>query len=459
MMPPPGAIVTNPLTGETAPIQATSPAKVPSWGELFRQGLVRPEEEPPPVPVPGEPGAAEFQTVTDLDPRSVGAAGTPYALAKMTARQIKAARYDAEMTQIEAPATPGDERVIVPGSFPTLAERSGDTKISSRENFLRQEVPDVFTETLAGNNNARVKQIEDATPSKTQIESWESERADQWEKDTAGMLPKAKPVDLQPVATWAEGLLNDPRIQENDAVYNTVQNFYNRLFDADGQLKTDPRAAWGMHDNLQNLMLKAKDPLAASPAEKFSFAQLMAAKERIDIALNVATDGQFQKALDNFAQASQRINAGKLFLEAKPGLTNTQGEIYGDRFHRFVIDLAKRRGVLGIDDAMSIPDDVMQKMIDIDTDLKRAGLVRLGAPKGAQTSFMNEMRNRMATEAVRSVVGEIPVVGKPLNAIARAMVFRREAAKHLVPPEGGYLHPVHDAAGNWMGYERQPSPP
>lgn len=387
--------------------------------------------------------------------QSVGAAAsrdsTPQTQIALSPTDVKANRYQAEMGEILSSPTPGDKTVYVPGSLPTLAEYSGDPELSQQENLLRQRRPDAFFSMDPGkegrmvtNNNARVAEFDNQTPSRTALTMMRDQRNAQWETDSKGILPTAKPVDFMPAMDWVEGQLNNPKIQENDAVRGVLQDFRERLLADDGILKDDPSAAWGIHDNIQNQLAKAKDPLNATGAEKFAFNELTQAKAHVDAALNVATDNKFQNAVNNYAQASQAINAGEELEAFRPKLTNPGGAIMADRFHKFVVDLAQRRGDPGIDPAMNISDDTMRSLINIDNDLKRAGLIKLGAAAGSPTNLYGALAEKVGIGAAHKLLGKVPFAGPVLEGTADYFGQKRLdalTAKHLAEPEGGYTFP------------------
>lgn len=388
---------------------------------------------------------------TEPQPLSIGAASsrdaTPANQIALSPVDMKANRYQGEMNEILAPPASGDKTVYVPNSLPTLAEYSGDPLVSQQEHLLRERNPAAFVgdgKRLTENNNARVAEFENQTPSRTALTTMRDQRDTQWKADTEGILPTAKPVDFTPALDWVDGQLSNPRIAENDAVRSVLENFRDRLINDDGTPKTDPAAAWGIHDNIQTQLAKAKDPLNATGSEKYAFNELMEAKKHVDGALNLATDNRFQTALDNFAKASQAINAGEELEAFRPKLTNASGTIMGDRFHKFVLDLAQRRGDPGIDPAMSISDETMRSLINIDNDLKRAGLIKMGGALGSPTNLLGALAERVGMGAAHSALGAIPGVGPILKVGADYLGQRRLeglTAKHLAEPEGGYVFP------------------
>jgi hypothetical protein len=437
-----------------------------SWGDLFGQPAAEQAQAAPFNPddpttySPTIPGTVSVGPSEAPVPRSAGAAAsrdmTSPGLATLSSADMKANRYQSEMAELLAPPATGDKTIYVKGSFPTLAERSGDPAISQQENLIRQRNPGAFIgegKPLTENNAARVAQFDDETPSRTTLDTMRDDRDAQWNADSATILPNAKPVDFTAASDWVEGQLNDPRIQENDAVRSVLEGFADRLVDNDGKAKTDPAAAWGIHDNLQNQIAKAKDPLNASASEKYSLSQLLAAKKLVDDALNVSTDNQFQTALDNYATASQAINAGVELEKFRPKLTNSSGAIMGERFHNFVVGLATLRGNPGIDPAMSISDGTMRSLINIDTDLKRAGLIKLGSAAGSPTNLLGALAETIGLGGAHAIVGAAThgvgnfVLNAGIKAVAGPMAkYRLDklTAKHLAPPEGGYTYPEAD---------------
>ncbi len=87
----------------------------------------------------------------------------------------------------------------------------------------------------------------------------------------------------------------------------------------------------------------------------------------------------------------------------------------------------------------------MRTLINIDTDLKRAGLIKMGAPRGSQTNLMGYLSDRLGRDAAVKLLGAIPVVRqavKPMFDVLNEMHLDKLARQHTEPPLGGYtLHP------------------
>ena len=343
-------------------------------------------------------------------PASLGAAATPEELAAMSPDMAKAYRRMAEVNRVVSPIEGENTSTIVPGSVPTKAEGVGSPEMSQQERLVAERKPELFTGPngrLTQNNAARLNLYDEMTPSDPQIQTLNENQAAQAKADTAIVNQNAGPVDGAPVAAQLKQLLSDPRIVEQPDVVKVLKPIHDALYDADGNLKTDIQSYWGMHDNLMTALAKAKDPLNASSSEKFAFNQLVDAKNAIDGAMSKASGGAFQTFLDNQRAFFQQKNAATILRDfrSKPGMINPKtGYIQPNAFHRFVTDLAVRRGRPGIDPAMDIPDDVMGKLMDINDDLKRSGRIDLGQPRGSQTNLFFALANGLGIAGAHSLV-------------------------------------------------------
>jgi hypothetical protein len=332
----------------------------------------------------------------------------------------------------------------VEGSFPTLAEISGDPIVSQVENMLRERRAGFFTgegKPITEANKARVRAIDNEGIPDGLLKTMRDEREAEWKELSSEITPKSKPADLTAYERWLDGELADPRIKERDAVFSVLKDLKRRLYDENGNLKSDPATVWGMHDQLQDMLKKAKDPQNKTSAEAYADKEILLAKKQVDAAMNVASGGQFQRALEAYAKRSQEIRAGEIMNEIRSKVVNMHGELQPQRFHQEVLALAKDRGTPGIDPSMDITDKTMQTMLDIHKDLKRAGLIKMGAPRQSQTNLMGYLSDKLGAEVAKKFVGAIPVVGGSLKEFFNAMDelhLDNLAKKHTAEPAGGY---------------------
>ena len=368
-------------------------------------------------------------------PRSLSAAATPQEVAAMSPQMAKAYRRMAEVNRVISPIEGLDNTVYVEGSLPTRAEAMGDPIESQKEVMTRQRAPEHFEGEqgrLTQNTKARLRLYDDQTLSDPQIETLNERQAAQARADTAAINAKAGPVDGASVATQLKQILSDPRIKEQPDVVRVLKPIHDALYDADGNLKTNIQSYWGMHDNLMNQLAKAKDPLHASSSEKFAFNQLLAAKNAVDGAMSKATDGAFQTFLDNQAEFFKSKNAARILTDFRPKMINSKtGSIYADRFHKFVTDLAVRRGKPGVDPAMDIPDPVFDNLMRIDDDLKRAARIDLGKPRGSPTNLYFELAQGLGIAGAHSLIAGMGPVAHVGLQVGIGALQRRIGAANL----------------------------
>jgi hypothetical protein len=412
------------------PVPEVAPRAAPLMEEFNRT-------EPPPVPpvdppVPGSVGAAASRE------------GTPNKDVAMDFDTMKANRRRAELDELRELPTPGDKNIYVEGSFPTLAEQSADPTVSQVENMLRERRAGHFIgegKPITEANKARVRALDNEGIPDTTLDGMRKDRAAEWIELSRDIIPKSKPADLTAIERWVDGELADPRIKERDAVFSVLKDLKRRLYDENGALKSDPGSVWGLHDQLQDMLKKAKDPLNQTSVEAYSNKEILIAKKHVDDAMNVASDRQFQRALDAYAKRSQEIRAGEIMNELRDKAVNMHGEVLPQKFHSQVLSLAKDRGDPGIDPSMDITDKGMRTLLDIDKDLKRAGLIKMGAPRQSQTNLMGYLSDKLGAEVAKKFVGAIPIVGKSAKeffSVLDDIHLDNLAKKHTSEPEGGY---------------------
>jgi hypothetical protein len=384
-------------------------------------------------------------------PSAAGAAPTPAELATMTPAETKAYRRRSELEQARAPAESGEDlTTYVDGSKPTEAERAGVASISQNEKLLRERNPDAFTGPsgqLTLNSQARVKTYDDLASDDVARQRVVADQAAQASKDEASIMRTARPAtqeEVQPAFDDLKQTINSARNQQRDSVQKWLKPYLDKLQNPDGSLVSDPQALWGIHDDLREKL----GLISSKPDLGYVGSELIAFKHSVDGVMNTVTDGKFQNFLDNWAGSAQKINEMELLQKQRNVLTNKQGDIYPDKFNRFVTNLAQRRGQSGLDPSMDIQDSTMQTLLDINKDLKRAGNINLGAPTGSQTNLMGALAEAGGLGAAH--IGAMAIAGPGMgNVLLQGAVnvgkrvggnylLRKHTAKALAPPKGGY---------------------
>lgn len=453
---PRAPVTLNRLDPAVAGAMATAREMTPAEREAFGNSRVAPrvadtQIDPAAMTVrPGDAPAGPSPGMGGPSPNAAGAQAATAAEAEMSNATMKANRRQAEIAEVNAPAAATDES-FVEGSHLTLAQRKANPTTSQHETMLAQRNPDAFTGDtgIYGRQNAaRIDKVRSLTPSDTQLDNWRTEQKALAQTDKAAVMENAQPADLAAAEAHLDTQMGDKRIQESPEIMATLTKLKETLYDADGNLKTDPMSVWGMHDNIKNMLEKSKDKTSV---ERFAQSQLVEFKNIIDDAMNKATGDRFQIFLDHWADYAKRINAGELLGKFESlRLTNAKGQLQANTFHKFVRDLAYSRGKRGLDPSMDIPDAVMQNLIAVDKDLKQAGLIDLGAVRGSPTNLFGVLAKDMgigvahmglvAADMAHGGMGNILLQGamKRGGEAFNMLRMRSLTRKHLAEPKGGW---------------------
>lgn len=399
-----------------------APAATPGQSPLDRitQLIQHDNAETAPLAVPGlSPPAVTSPyaipgTVSvgpGLGPRgSVGAAGAPAELSNMTPREAAASRATGEMQRVLAPAPEGmDTRIYVPGTKPTEAEVSGNPSVAFDQKLNRQQNPEPHVALERANNDARVEYYEQVAGTPTQVERLRETRGEQARKDLDAAFGSKQPTDAQPVVDTIKGILADPRLGERDLVQKYLGPLVDKLKKADGSLKDDPENLYGIREHVSDMLSKAGK--ATDPAVGQVERQLLAVKGALDEAIEAGAPG-YRQYLQNYSEASRPIDAMEYLQDARPKLTNAQGNMTPASFDRFMKNTASERAAGGIKPAGSLTEDQMDVLHNIHSDLKRYQNISLSNPRGSDTSMLTEGAKKLAELSLHGMANVVsPVMG------------------------------------------------
>lgn len=402
---------------------AENPPAAPGRG-MANQGIFAQPEVPSgahwpqqPAPVTESPSGAHWGIP---GPQSVGAAATPATLTNMPPAEALAARSTGEMQRVLEPARQGvDTTEYVPGVVPTEAEVSGNPSVAFDQKLNRQQNPDPHLARERANNEARVEYYEQNAGTPTQVLRLEQARSDQADADLAAAFGSKGRADAQPVVDTIDSIMADPRLKERGLIQQYIAPLRDKLFDGDA-LKSDPENLYGIREHIGDMLSRAgksNDP-AIGQVER----QLIQIKGALDQSIEGGAPG-FRQYLENYAAASQPINAMEYLQAARPKLTNASGTMTPAAFDRFMKDTVAQRAAGGINPALSLTDDQMEVLHNIHSDLKRFGNINLSNPRGSDTSMLlggvkaaGELGVHAAANMISPVLGSVGVqMGK--NAI------------------------------------------
>lgn len=366
-------------------------------------------------------------------PGSMGAAANPGGINSMTLREAAAFQATGEMQRLMQPAATGlDKTQYVPGVVPTAAEVAGNSTVSQAQKVLRQtpgnDAP--FTARDAANNEARTVHFQGFAGTPTIVNTLRETRDAQASRDLAAAWQAKAPVDAAPVVQQIDALLAGPQ-GKIDPVRAALTKARGSLIDGKGDLETDPEMLYGARRNIATMLGKAAQQ--ETPTLREAAGALTEVKNALDGTIEKGAPG-YQQYLQNFSQASRPIDTMELLQDYGPGLTNsaTRNMTFG-KVDSMMRDIVTSRQSPGVNPAKSIPDDVMEGLWNLHSDLKRANNVALGKPAGSDSNMLWQGTRALGLTAAHAAAGYVAPfgVGNMLVQGASQAMARAKAAKQV----------------------------
>jgi hypothetical protein len=442
-------------------VQAPGAPTPPSTPDLFAgTPFAPPVPEIPTIevrPTPAAGAAAPEAAVPANDAgglQSVGAATsrdlTNPDASLMSPDEFAANRLQGETERLAAPPKQGDTNTYIPGVQPTLAEVSGNPVDAMDQAYNRQQ-PEALTQHMdrEGKTGDLVAAYYADTAGSAQtlnmMERQRDARASANIKSVFGDPQSERaPADPTPTLDVMQGILDDPRQAERDAVSKIIPNLMSRLYDADGELKTDPYALYGIGQHINDLLDKVGDTETSSAARVLQ-RELIQIRERLYDDIEDAAPG-FAQYRAAYQADSQAINAMKLLQDARLNLLNGAQHITPSKWFTFMRNIVQGRAD-PMDPASALSEVQMDRLWNITDQLKRSTLIDAGKPRGSWTSMMQEWGGRFAQLAAHGVaLHSFPVVGNALvhmgTTALRARSVRNEMNRVLNPDLSKYPQPI-----------------
>lgn len=417
-----------PLGASPAAAPTASPgigAPATGWGQNTSSWAAQP------------PGAAAA-------PGSMGAAAVPPGSAPaMTAAQANASKltgFNYRMSQ-QAPLA-YDNTPYVTGSTPTLAEAAADPAMAGQQRVIAAGDAD-FANLDRKNNEARYDHFDDLGGTPTTTQTLKAARSDEASANLQAAFSKTTPTDATPVMDLATGIMNDPRLGENDDIRKYVGLVQQKLLKPDGTLKNDPENLYGVRENITNML--SKPSLAANPAVNNASGQLLQLKNALDQVIEVGAPG-YKKYMSDYATASRPIDAQELLQSYRPNLSGADGTMQLSRVNSMLKNIGGQLSSSGLSDAKSLTDDQLDGLFNLRSDLLRQNNRNLARPSGSDTannlSVMGQLGTGAATAGAHALVSHIPGANMLLNAVmdnatGKAAAANRATLKNalLNPPQ------------------------
>jgi len=353
----------------------------------------------------------------------------------MTPAEALASRSTGEQQRLMTTPQPGDAREYVPGVKPTKAEIELAPSVSRESKGLRQEFREGFTDKEKADNELYHDFYDTRAGTPTIVERMDRERAAQAEKDLAETWRNKRDADASPLLDVANQIKASPD-GRRPVVRNAIDSVVKELYDANGNLLTDPEQLYGVRKHLGDLL--SKEAARDNPMAVRATANLKQLQRTLDGVIEEAAPG-FGQYLRNFSEASKPIDVMERLQKAKAGLTNGADRVitFG-KFDRLMKDLVAERADPDMTlPAKHIPDEVMGELFDMHHSLARsASDQELAKTRGSDTSQMlGELGRQGIAQGIAAIV---PIPGASLAApfVTRqfgGMLTKRRLEKHLNP--------------------------
>ncbi len=425
------------------------------------EGAISEAEKAASAPAAVTPAEAEIPTITvrpTPEPEAAGAGvasrDTSASPAAMPADEFAANRLQGEVERLATPPKPGDTNEYIPGVKLTIAEV--DPTEAMRQAYNRQQPEATPHHTAVENKNAELvaNYYADTAGSAQTLLRMNKDRDARAAQNIQAVFGDPQdtrpPADPSPTVDMLQKMLDDPRQAERDAVIKTITNLASRLYNADGTLKTDPYALYGIGEHINDLLRGVGDTETSSAARVLQ-RELIQVRESLYDDIERDAPGFAQYRADYRAD-SQAIDAMKMLQDERLGLLNKDLHITPAKWFSFMRDIVTNR-----DDPMSqasaLSEAQMDRLWNITDYLKRTTFLEAGKPRGSWTSLMQEMGGRIAEAAGHlAALHFAPVIGNVGISLAksayRSRSVRSEMERVLNPDLSKYAPPVDTTPSN-----------
>jgi Mannosyl-glycoprotein endo-beta-N-acetylglucosaminidase len=369
--------------------------------------------------------------------------------AEMTPEQIAANRHTAEMEWLNKTNQPGvaDNRELIPGVNPTLAQREQTVQTAREQKSISQQDTVVSDEERAladAHNQTRSDYYKqpDLAGSTVLLKNGEKAASDKIEAGLANAFANKTEANAQPVVDLIDQTLGG-RSGKRAAVSSEVNSVRSRLFDADGNLETDPEILYGVREHINDVL--SKENQRQNPVSARAQSILIKMRDKLDDVIEPAAPG-FKAAIDGYAEDMKPLDVMRALKESESGLFDSLGRMQFSRVHSLMRDVidARQPGA-ALSPFQHITDEQMTKLQNLHDDLKRvASSEDLARAKGSDTaqSLFDASKSAVKGVVVRAA-NMAPVLGPALrrSSEAYAPIAEARAANKLRQRGLEMLHP------------------
>jgi hypothetical protein len=371
---------------------------------------------------------AEGAGTTAEGPQSVGAAasieGTPAFELALTPKEVEAYRATAEGSKLIEPQQPSfaDHTEYVPGVTISAPERLQTAEAARTFKDLKAKDPELADkEQVADANNTKyTNHFDNLAGSPRTLQLAEQARDEPAAAAREQLWANQKPTDPTPVVDAANQILAGGEGRRS-GIRNAVNAATKELYDADGNLVTEPRILYGVRQHITD-MLEAKD-ITGQKVNAVAIGQLTRLKQVLDGVIENGAPG-FGDYLRNFAEASRKIDEMRALQGYRTSLFDSHGIMQPARVQKMMKDIVDARAARSLEPEQSFTPETMQDLWNLRDSLRRkAAAERLAKAPGSDTAqnFFDAMREHAEGKAgavAAGTIGTILGAGHPVAGLA-----------------------------------------
>ncbi|WP_242176572.1 transglycosylase SLT domain-containing protein [Pseudomonas sp. MONT-RG-20F-20-E-7-02] len=318
------------------------------------------------------------------------------------AGQTRIAQNTLERLAGKGNTTP-DLTAYVPGSTPTLAQATNNTRIAGMERAAMNKDPEALTALRDTNNAARMAHLESISGTPTTLADAIAAREAAALPMMQASLQNARPANTNPVIKQIDDILGSPAGQR-DAVVNALGKVRSKLDLGANGAQSDVAQLYGVRKSINDQLetVAGRDNSASQQASR----ELIQVRDSLDKAMEKAAPG-FAAYRQTYADMSKPINAQTFLQNAK--LTDQTGQAPTlAKVNNLLDQIKKQRAAPGANDAKAISDQQLEGLKALQMDLRRQANSNKGMPPNSATVQNLAMANMMQS-FLPGALGRIPL--------------------------------------------------
>lgn len=296
-----------------------------------------------------------------------------------------------------------DLTTYVPGSTPTLAQATNNTRVAGLERAMLNKDPEAFVAIKDANNAARMTHLESLTGTPTSLADAVAARDAAALPMMQASLQGARPANTNPVIKEIDDILKSPEGQRK-AVVNALNEVRPKLDLGANGAQSDVAQLYGVRKAINDQLetVAGRDNSSAQQASK----QLIQVRNKLDEAMEQAAPG-FAAYRQTYADMSKPINAQTFLQNAK--LTDQSGQAPTlAKVNTLLDQIKKQRAAPGANDAKSLSKEQIDGLKALQSDLRRETGTNKGLPPNSATVQNLAMAN-MLDSMLPGPLGKIPL--------------------------------------------------